>query len=184
MTDGEIPPDPYEALFEWLGPTRDEGEKKYREIENRLFRLLLKKGCTDPEDCVAEAIDRVILKAPQLKDTYVGNPLWYFIRFAINVHKEHLHRKEVPFETVPDAVIQPEVDLAGECLRECLTHLADDQRNLVLDYHVDIKKAKIDLHRSMAEELGLTTNALRLRVHRLRSALEKCVLACLNGAAK
>ena len=181
MTDREIPPDPYEALFEWLGPTRDEGEKKYGEIQSRLIRILLKKGCTDPEDCVAQAIDRVVPKAPSLKNTYEGNPLWYFIRFALNVHKEHLHRKEIPFETVPDSVIQPEVNLARECLRECLAHLAADQRDLVLDYHVNVKKAKIDLHRSMAEELGLTTNALRLRVHRLRTGLEKCVLTCLNG---
>lgn len=184
MTDRE-PPDPYEALFEWLGPTRDEGEKKYKEIENRLIRILLKRGCTDPENCVAESIDRVTLKVPEVKATYVGNPLWYFISVARNVHREHLNRmREIPFETVPDPVIQPEVNLARECLRECLTLLAVDQRNLVLDYHVNIKKAKIDLHRSMAEELGLTTNALRLRIHRLRMALEKCVLTCLNGAAK
>lgn len=184
MTDGELPPDPYEALFEWLGPTRAEGEKKYREIENRLNRILLKKGCTDPENCVAETIDRVALKATELKKTYEGNPLWFFISVARNVHWEHLKEREVPFETVPDAVIQPEVNLARECLRECLTLLAVDQRHLVLDYHVNMKKAKIDLHRRMAEELGLTTNALRLRVHRLRMGLEECVLTCLNGAAK
>lgn len=185
MTD-QIPPDPYEALFEWLGPTRDEGEKRYWEIQNRLFRILLKKGCTDPENCVAEAIDRVTLKVPEIKKTYVGDPLWYFISVVRHVHLEHLHRdrKEIPFETVPDAATQPEVNLARECLRECLKLVAVDQRDLVLDYHVNIKKAKIDLHRSMAEELGLTTNALRLRVHRLRLSLEKCVLLCLNGVAK
>ena len=182
MTD-RIPPDPYDALFEWLGPTRAEGEKKYREIENRLFRNLLKRGCNDPENCVSEAIDRVAVKAAEFKDTYKGDPLWFFIEVARRVHLEHLHRKEIPFETVPDPVIQPKVDLVGECLRQCLAQLAADQRNLVLDYHVNIKKAKIDLHRSMAEELGLTTNALRLRVHRLRMGLEECVLMCLNGAA-
>jgi DNA-directed RNA polymerase specialized sigma24 family protein len=183
MTDGETPPGPYDALFEWLGPTRAEGEKKYGTIQNRLIRILVKRGCNDPENCVGEAIDRLALKLPE-PDTYVGEKLWYFIRFALNVHKEHLRWPEVPFETVPETVIQPEVDLAKECLQECLELLAGDQRDLVLDYHLNIKKAKIDLHRSMAEELGLTTNALRLRVHRLRMGLEKCVLTCLNGAAK
>jgi len=181
MTDGELPPDPFKALFEWLGPTRDEGEKKYREIENRLHRILLKKGCTDPENCLGEAIDRVACKAPALKESYEGNPLWFFISVARNVHREHLNCREIPFETVPDTVIQPDVNPARECLRECLRHLDPDQRDLVLDYHVNIKKAKIDLHRSMAAELGLTTNALRLRIHRLRLGLEKCVLMCLNG---
>lgn len=183
MTDREITPELFQALLEWLGPSPEEGAKKYEDIRNRLIRILLKKGCSAPEDCVDEALNRVTLKVPDLKGTYVGNPLWYFISFARHVHQEHLHSKEIPFETVPDAVIKPEVNFAQECLRQCLTLLAVEQRNLVLDYHVNIKRAKIDLHRSMAEELGLTTNALRLRVHRLRMGLEKCVLACLNGAA-
>jgi DNA-directed RNA polymerase specialized sigma24 family protein len=92
--------------------------------------------------------------------------------------------KEVPFEDVPDPVIQPELNLARECLQQCLKLLAEDQRDLLLDYHVNNKKAKIDLHRRMAEELDLSANALRLRVHRLRVGLEKCVLTCLNGVTK
>jgi DNA-directed RNA polymerase specialized sigma24 family protein len=183
MTDREITPEQFQALLEWLGPTPEEGAQKCEEIRNRLIKMLLKRGCSDPEDCAAKAIDRVTLKVQDLKGTYVGNPLWYFITFARHVHQEHLHSREVLYDEVPDVVVQPQVDFATECLRQCLTLLAVEQRNLVLDYHVSIKRAKIDLHRKMAEELGLTTNALRLRVHRLRMGLEKCVLACLNGAA-
>jgi DNA-directed RNA polymerase specialized sigma24 family protein len=184
MADREITSELFDALLEWLGPTRDEGAKKYEEIRNRLIRILLKKGCSDPEDLADEAVNRVTLKVPELKETYVGNPLWYFISVARIVWLESLNKKEIPYEEVPDPVIQPQVNFARECLRQCLTLLAAEQRDLVLDYHVNIKKAKIDLHRKMAEELGLTTNALRLRIHRLRMGLEKCVLTCLNGAAK
>lgn len=183
MTDREITPEQFEALLEWLGPTRDEGAKKYEEIRNRLNRIFLKKGCPNPEDLVDDTMNRVTRDALKLKDTYEGNPLWYFISVARYVWLESLHAKEIPFEEVPDAVVQPKVNFASECLRQCLTLLAIEQRDLVLDYHVNIKRAKIDLHRKMAEELGLSTNALRLRVHRLRMGLEKCVLACLNGAA-
>jgi DNA-directed RNA polymerase specialized sigma24 family protein len=96
---------------------------------------------------------------------------------------ESLKPKEVPYDSVPEPVIQPDDDLARECLRQCLAKLPADQRDLVLDYHVNSKRAKIELHRKMAEELGLSTNALRLRTHRIRMGLEKCVLACLNGVA-
>ena len=184
MTDREITAELFEALLEWLGPTPEEGAKKYEEIRNRLIRIFLKKGCTDPEDLADEVLNRVTLNALELKETYEGDPLWYFIKVAHDVWMESLHPKEIPFEEVPDPVIQPEVNFARECLRQCLTLLAVEQRDLVLDYHVNIKRAKIDLHRRMADELGLTTNALRLRVHRLRMGLEKCVLTCLNGAAK
>lgn len=183
MTDREITPEQFQALLEWLGPTPEEGAQKYEEIRNRLIRMLLKRGVSDPEDLTDEALNRVTKKVLDLRHTYVGNPLWYFISVAHHVWKESLHSKEIPFDEVPDPVIQPEVNFARECLRQCLTLVAVDQRDLVLDYHVNIKKAKIDLHRKMAEELGLTTNALRLRVHRLRMTLEKCVIACLNGAA-
>jgi DNA-directed RNA polymerase specialized sigma24 family protein len=184
MSDRELTSELFEGLLEWLGPTRDEGAKKYEDIRNRLIRILLKKGCSDPEDLADEAVNRVTLKVPELKETYVGNPLWYFISVARLVWLESLHPKEIPFEDVPDPVIQPEVNFARECLRQCLTLLAADQRDLVLDYHVNRKRAKIDLHRRMADELGLSANALRLRIHRLRAGLEKCVLACLNGTAK
>lgn len=184
MTDREITPELFEALLNWLGPTTEEGGKKYEDIRNRLVRIFLKKGCSDPEYLADETLNRVTLNALELKESYEGNPLWYFISVARYVWMESLHPKEISFEEVPDPVIQPEVNFAQECLRQCLTLLAAEQRDLVLDYHVNIKKAKIDLHRKMAEELGLTTNALRLRIHRLRMGLEKCVLACLNGAAK
>ena len=184
MTDREITPEHFEAVLKWLGPTPEEGAKKYEDIRNRLIRMFLKKGCPDPEALADDTLDRVTLNALELKETYEGDPLWYFIRVAHYVWLESLHPKEISYEEVPDPVIQPEVNFARECLRQCLTLLAVEQRNLVLDYHVNIKRAKIDLHRGMAEELGLTTNALRLRVHRLRLGLEKCVLACMNGAAK
>jgi len=168
---------------EWLGPTPEEAAKQYEVIRNRLIAILLKKGCYDPEYLADETINRVTLKLPEIKETYVGNPLWYFISVARHVRLESLKQKEVYYDSVPEPVIQPEPDFARECLRQCLNLLPAEERDLVLDYHMNNKRAKIDLHRRMAEELGLSTNALRLRIHRIRVGLERCVIACLNGAA-
>src|SRR5207248_10441870 len=38
-----------------------------------------------------------------------------------------------------------------------------------------------DLHRRMAEELGISVGALRTRSHHIRRDLEKCVLQCANS---
>ena len=182
MPDREITSELFENLLEWLGPTRDEGALKYEAIRNRLIAILLKKGCTDPESLADETVNRVTLKLPEIRETYVGNPLWYFISVSRLVWLESLKNKEFSYENVPERVVQPQIDFARECLRQCLKQFSVEQRNLVLDYHMNIKRAKIELHRQLAEELGLTTNALRLRTHRIRAALEKCVIACLNGA--
>lgn len=183
MPDREITSELFESLLEWLGPTRDEGARKYEHVRNRLIAILLKKGCTDPEYLADETVNRVTLKLPEIKETYVGNPMWYFISVARLVWLESLKHKEFSYDNVPEQVIQPETDFARECLRQCLATLSAEQRDLVLDYHMNNKRAKIDLHRQMAKELGLSTNALRLRTHRIRAGLERCVIACLNGAA-
>ena len=181
MPDQEITSELFENLLEWLGPTREEGARTYEDVRNRLIRILLKKGCSDPEDLADETVNRVTLKLPEIRAKYVGNPLWYFISVARIVWLESLRPKEIPYDSVPEVIVQPEVDFARECLRQCLTLLPPDQRDLVLDYHVNKRRAKIELHRKMADELGLSPNALRLRTHRIRIALEKCVLDCLNG---
>ena len=185
MTDREITSELFEGLLDWLGPTRDEAARKYEVIRDRLIKILLKKGCSDPEDLADETVNRVTLKLPEIKESYVGNPLWYFVSVARRVWLESLRPREIPYESVPEVVVAPQhPDLARECLQQCLSALPQKQRELVLDYHLSKKKAKIDLHKTMAEEMGLSPNALRLRTHRIRLSLEKCVLECLNAAAK
>ena len=178
MTQQAITPDSFEALLSWLGPTRDEGAQKYEVVRSRLIRIFIKKGCTEPEDLADTTINRVAEKLP-IRD-YVGEPLHYFIAVARLVFLEWLRRKEVAREVNP---VEPgqniELDASRDCLRKCLKCLPDDQQELVLDYYVYRKQAKIELHKQLALELGVSANALRIRAHRLRNILEKCVMECL-----
>jgi RNA polymerase sigma factor (sigma-70 family) len=170
--------DSFEALLSWLGPTRDEGAQKYESIRTSLIRIFIKKGCTDPEDLTDITINRVAEKVPI--PNYVGDPVYYFVGVARHVFREWLRRKEIAVEPSP---VEPppeiELDAARDCLRKCLARLPDDQRDLVLDYYVHQKRAKIELHRQLALEVGVSANALRIRAHRLRNSLEKCVMECL-----
>ncbi|MDQ3666546.1 MAG: sigma-70 family RNA polymerase sigma factor [Acidobacteriota bacterium] len=181
MNHQAITHDSFEALLSWLGPTRDEGARKYETIRSRLVRIFMKKGCTDPEDLADTAINRVTAKLGQIKDSYVGDPANYFCGVARMVYLESLRRKEITTDFFPvvhatDTVL----DAARECLRSCLSKLSADQRDLVLDYHVDEKRARIESRRELAQELGLSANALRLRAYRIRAELEKCVLNCMG----
>ena len=181
MTDGEITTELFEALLEWLGPDREKAAAKYEAIRTRLTRIFVKKGCTDPDTLFDTTVNRVTLKLPAIVADYVGDPLWYFISVGRNVFREWLRMREVPYDSVPQQIIEPDPDFARQCLQQCLEHLTAEDRNLVLDYHVDSKGAKIDLRRKLAEERGVTLNALRVKTYRLRSILEKCVLECLKG---
>jgi RNA polymerase sigma factor (sigma-70 family) len=180
MNHQVITHDSFEALLSWLGPTRDEGAQKYESIRTRLIRIFIKKGCTDPEDLTDITINRVAEKVSTISADYVGDPANYFVGVARHVFREWLRRKEISTEPSPvEPAFEIELDPARQCLRKCLGRLPDDQRDLVLDYYVDQKRAKIELRQDLAMELGVSANALRLRAHRLRSVLEKCVMECL-----
>jgi DNA-directed RNA polymerase specialized sigma24 family protein len=60
--------------------------------------------------------------------------------------------------------------------------LSPENRRLVLEYYQNEKRAKIDHRRKLAEQLGIAVNALRIRAHRIRLQLQKCVQACLEQA--
>ena len=181
MTEREITAELFETLLEWLGPDREKAAEKYEAIRTRLIKIFIKKGCSDAETLFDTTVNRVTLKLPEMAASYVGDPLWYFISVGRNVFREWLRTKEIPYESVPQQIVEPDPDFARQCLQKCLDHLTAEDRNLVLDYYVDAKGAKIDLRRKLAEERGVTLNALRVKTYRLRSILEKCVLDCLNG---
>lgn len=99
---------------------------------------------------------------------------WYY---------ESRRRKELTIATEP---VRPAADLvrdqARQCLRFCLAQLPAQQQVLVLDYYVDEKSKKIKSRQELASEFGLTVNALRIRAHRIRATLEKCVRECIAAA--
>jgi len=182
MPDREITAELFDTLLEWLGgPDREKAAEKYEAIRTRLIKIFVKKGCYDADSLFDTTVNRVTLRLPEIVTDFVGDPLYYFIAVGRNVFLEWLRVKEIPYESVPEQIVEPNPDFARECLQKCLDHLTAEDRDLVLDYYVDDKGAKIDLRRKLAEERGVTLNALRVKTYRLRSTLERCVLECLKG---
>ncbi len=70
------------------------------------------------------------------------------------------------------------------CLDRCLDALPAESRGLILGYYVDERRAKIDHRVRLAADLGLSANALRSRVQRLRDRLERCVRNCAAGTGR
>jgi DNA-directed RNA polymerase specialized sigma24 family protein len=59
-------------------------------------------------------------------------------------------------------------------LASCLDALPPESRRLVAAYHLR-EAGQIAARKAIAADLGLPLNALRIRVFRLRQALERCV---------
>jgi len=171
----------FDRLLLWLHAEREVAGRKYEDIRRRLIRFFTCRGCHEAEDLADETINRVARKLEEIAETYSGDPALYFYGVAQKVHLEHL-RKRPPVKPPPPAP-EDEAETEYECLDRCMQHLTEGSRDLVLQYYQEEKGAKIDHRRRLAERLGIALNALRIRVHRVRAALQKCVRDCLEGQA-
>lgn len=180
-----ITQEPFDALLAWLDSDRDVAARKYETIRAGLIRIFVAKGFSDAEDLADEAITRVTKRLPEIRDSYVGDPARYFHGVARNLIKEAYRPKEVPTDLSGLAWI-PKTNRsdAYECLMRCLQFLAHEKRELILDYFVYEGHDKIETHKTMAQELGISNGALRGRAHHIRSELEKCVQKCLENLKK
>jgi len=171
-----------DRLLIWLDPDRDRAGAKYEEIRFRLIRLFICRGCTEAEDLADETINRVTSKLCQVADGYQGDPALFFYGVAKKIYLEYARKKTKPVGTMP-ADEPGGSEQEYECLDECMQALPPDQRDLVLQYYQKDRRAKIDNRKQLALSLGIAINALRIRAHRIKSALQRCVEKCLTEKA-
>jgi DNA-directed RNA polymerase specialized sigma24 family protein len=175
----EMTEEEFSKFLAWLHPNRDWAADMYEKIRRRLIKIFICRGCAIPEDLTDDTINRVIRKVQEIADTYVGERIPYFIAVANKVHLEYLRKKPAPLSLpVPDSSSWAEEEY--DCLEECLEHLTQRSRELVLGYYREEKHEKISLRKDQADQLGIPLNALRIRACRIRAKLESCVIDCLR----
>lgn len=175
--------DEFGHLLALLGSDRERGGEGYEGVRLRLIRSFERKGCSIPEELADETFDRVARKAAQPGFRLEKpDPYGYIAGVARLVFLEYLRRnKETQFD--PEAEIPqpvpPDPDPRVFCLRRCLRDLPAHDRQLLFDFHAG--EDRIRSRRRLAERLGCSPNALRIRVHRVLNELKKCLAICLAG---
>lgn len=192
-TDGPLTEDPRSitaaGLARLLARLHADAEQAGREYE-RLRRALVKffdwRGAPAPDKCADETIDRLARKLDETVVDVVDDVRHYAYGIARLVLLEK--RRQPMFDSfdgtsaVASAPVMPpneEHDRLHDCLELCLAGMPEDGRSLVLGYYEGERQAKIANRRQLGEALGLSENALRSRVQRLRDRLEQCIQACV-----
>jgi DNA-directed RNA polymerase specialized sigma24 family protein len=170
--------DEFDRFLLWLHPDREEAGTEYVRIRCKLVYIFIGRGCAEPEDLADEAINRVIRLVQDIADTYVGDRALYFYRVANYVRLE-LCKPRPPVPPMPPPDPAHIKELRYQCLEDCLKGLPPDDAKLVTGYFKEDKRAKIERHRELAEQRGITPNALRIRIHRILAILRVCVKGCL-----
>ena len=177
---------PFNFFLSALSSDRDTAEKKLKDIRRRLVIMLDCRGCHCSEDLAHEALVRFAHRLPKMDPPFKGDAIPYLYTVAYNLYLEYIDKQ---FQPLPDDFTEiplPDED-AGKtkeqlhaCLDKCLDSMDAKSRDLVLDYYRLDKQNKINFRKLLAQELGISVNALRIRLHDLRAGLEKCIEQCLG----
>lgn len=187
MKDWELTEDSWNLFLSWLSEDRDTAGKKYEHIRHRVIVILEARRCMHAEEVADEAVNRFIRRLPELKETFQGEPLPYILVIARNIQHENEKKQTASLPENIEKLLPTSTDETDEvndalhdCLDECLSRLDSDSRNLLLDYYQNDKQEKIQFRKTLARQLGIAANALRLRVHRLRTNVHNCLNDCLR----
>jgi RNA polymerase sigma factor (sigma-70 family) len=165
--------------------------RDYATMHLRLTRIFGARRCFDPENLADEVMNRVAVRIEKIKETYEGDPARCFHGFAEKVYREHLRDldKILGIEPPPPSFHPDEheqkqrererCEEEDECLTRCMEKLPAPDTQLFSRYSQTDEAAKI-ARKKMAAELGLTANALRIKAHRVRRRLQKCMESCLE----
>jgi RNA polymerase sigma factor (sigma-70 family) len=182
----------FDELLAWLDPDRAQAGVRYETIRHSLIRIFTWRGMAEAEDMADEVFNRVAHNIFKVRPVYVGDPALYFYSVGNNLIMEqwrkqasHAPLTEADGHTslpAPSTQEEEAVDYEREydCLSLCLQQLEPDKRELILAYYEKEKQAKIDYRKELAQRENVDLNALRVRVHRIRGRLEKCIDRCLG----
>ena len=179
----ELTKDSLEKLLLSLDEDRELAAKKYETLRLGLVRFFEWHGCAFPEEHADGAIDRVASKLDQGEEIgnigqyAIGVARFLFLEIVRERQKQEAVLRQLPQETV---VEDSSAEARLECLRHCLQSLSRENYEMVIAYYREDGGNKIVLRKGMAQQLGISPRALRMRLQRIRAGLERCVSDCLN----
>ena len=191
--DWQLTEEDFNLFLKWLDPDRDKAAQSYEKMRRNLITLFNKRGCHLSEDLADESFNRVISRLRNIIDGYAGSPAAYIMAVAKNLYLEYAvesnrkgplpdpdHSELSSLQTNNSGTID---DRVFDCLEHCLGRLPPENRSLILDYYCENKRKKIDKRKEIAEQWGLSHNALRIKMHRIRDLLRECLDDCVEKVA-
>ena len=177
-------PEEFEKLLSWL----DSGGG-YKRFHDRAIQIFASRGCIDAESLADEVSNRIAVRIDTLVEKY-PDPMRCWLGFVDKVFLEYIRAQrkidntKKPPEPDPDPEPDDQLEKEDNCLEQCLRSFLPAERDLFTRYYGGERRNRIKDRRKLAEELGLTANALRIQAHRLRRRARVCMEECLGQAGE
>jgi hypothetical protein len=174
----------FAALLTYLCPDDpDEANRHYLNLHQKLTGYFRLRGMSDPVRDADDVLDRVGEKIiagfdiPEIDRFCFG-----IARNIVFERRRQKKREESAFlqylDYSQDSSTAVLVDRIMNLMKPCFEGLTADDRNLLTSYcKVPPGASRAEHRRQLADDLKSTIAALRIRVTRLRRALEDCVKA-------
>jgi hypothetical protein len=163
----------FDALLGWLAPCRDRAGEKYEAIRRALLKFFESRQCGAADEHVDETIDRVARRVAA-GELIRSAPYQYFRGVAKKISLEYFRRRARLFDAhllTRDAAQDSHERI--RFLEECLRSLPVHARDLLEGYYLGNRAA-------LAATLGITPNALRLRVFKEKRRLRASIVRRLG----
>jgi len=176
----------FDKLLASFSQDRDEAGRQYEALRTRLVRFFERRTIPLAENRVDETLNRVARRIDEGKK--VENVVAYAYRAAYLVFLEALKEpdlSDIDLEMTAPPTIEPrfedsEQDRRLRCFDICLEGLTVNNRELILVYFREERRAKIERRKTLADQLKISLDALRIRIHRIRKGLEECMKQCMR----
>ncbi|MCG3160284.1 MAG: hypothetical protein JMDDDDMK_01353 [Acidobacteria bacterium] len=192
----EMTEEAFRALLARLDADWDRAGEKYAMLRQKLAKFFECRGCHTPADLADETINRVARRLAEGEEILADEPARYFYGVARNVLREYQesrarqsfslddlslaeHPRHDPVEAQARIEFRGQHERRLEQLESCLEQLPPAHRDLLLAYYRGEQRDRIEGRRELAERLGITVNALKIRVFRLRETLARRVSGLL-----
>jgi len=169
-----------EILIAGLDPDMAVASRKYQQLRRKLVRLFEWRGAWTADDLADETLTRVARKLGEgaridgdVEPFARGVARLVFLEFLREHDRDNRLRSSPPPASAPPA---DEIDL--DCLDRCLAKIAATDRETILGYYADDATGRIEARRNLANRLGVSPTALRIRALRIRDRLETCLQEC------
>ncbi len=167
-----------DRLLGWLDSDPSAAATRYEQTRRALIKYFEIRGCHTPEDHADHTIDRVARRIDDGVDVRVDEPARYFYGVARHVLQEYYRRHSGSWNRLLYAASSAEVrHRRWEAMGRCFEALPAESRALLEEYCSAGNRGREQARRDLAERLGISIHTLRLRVHRLREHLARCVRA-------
>lgn len=175
----------FDRFLAVLDSDRDKAGEKYEEIRLKLLKYFQWCGSEFPDIDADETINRVMRRMDGGADVFNLNGYIHGVARLVQTESRKIrNRKQELDETSLFELsllgIDAEAAQRQECLERCLGTLNDEERAVIMEYYRSDRGEKIRCREQLAEKLGVSMNALRVKMYRQRLNLEACVKKCLG----